>query len=401
MKKTYDFIIAGGGCAGQSMLYYLLESTLKHKSILIVDKEEKQSNDRTWCYWTKTSTAFSPIVFKRWSSLSFADDQGAFSQSIHPWRYEMLRSSDFYALIQTRIRQFPNVDVLKGTIQKIACQENQPFIQVDGIQFSANWIFDSCYHLASVKEQFEQTYFFQLQHFQGWVIETPEDSFCTDQAMLMDFRTPQQDDARFFYILPFSSREALVEYTIFSAELLNSAEYTNAIKNYISNVLQLSEYKIREKEYGIIPMSNMPVQGYEHPRIIPIGIRGGAAKPTTGYAFQTIQERTRSIITQLEAGNNTIELPQTKARFQFYDRLLLSIIEQEGKQVKPIFSQLFRNNRMISILSFLNEQSKWWEEIKIFSRLPKAPFLRALFQLHPKEVSDVMDSYLPTQKQHS
>ena len=44
----YDFIIAGSGCAGLSLLYkILLEPTLQNKSILIIDKDIKNTNDRT------------------------------------------------------------------------------------------------------------------------------------------------------------------------------------------------------------------------------------------------------------------------------------------------------------------------------------------------------------------
>ena len=52
----YDFIIAGAGCAGLSLLYRILqEPALQNKSVLIIDKDTKNSNDRTWCFWEKNS----------------------------------------------------------------------------------------------------------------------------------------------------------------------------------------------------------------------------------------------------------------------------------------------------------------------------------------------------------
>ena len=45
----YDFIIAGGGCAGLSMLDRLLsDQNLSKKDILLVDKQDYQINDKTW-----------------------------------------------------------------------------------------------------------------------------------------------------------------------------------------------------------------------------------------------------------------------------------------------------------------------------------------------------------------
>jgi lycopene beta-cyclase len=47
----YDFILSGGGLAGLSLAYHLINSPLRDRSILIVDKDAKQQNDRTWCFW--------------------------------------------------------------------------------------------------------------------------------------------------------------------------------------------------------------------------------------------------------------------------------------------------------------------------------------------------------------
>ncbi|MDA9638819.1 lycopene cyclase, partial [bacterium] len=50
----YDFIIAGAGCSGLSLLYKILQTpSLQNKSILVIDKDQKKNNDRTWCFWEK------------------------------------------------------------------------------------------------------------------------------------------------------------------------------------------------------------------------------------------------------------------------------------------------------------------------------------------------------------
>lgn len=71
---TYDFIITGFGCAGMSFVYYLLQSQLKNSQILIIDSSEKNSNDRTWCYWADKPLDIhpkkSPIV--SWQKVSIS-----------------------------------------------------------------------------------------------------------------------------------------------------------------------------------------------------------------------------------------------------------------------------------------------------------------------------------------
>ncbi|WOC40926.1 hypothetical protein [Polaribacter sp. HL-MS24] len=50
----YDYIIAGSGCAGLSLLHSLLNTpSLQNTSILVIDQDQKQHNDRTWCFWEK------------------------------------------------------------------------------------------------------------------------------------------------------------------------------------------------------------------------------------------------------------------------------------------------------------------------------------------------------------
>ena len=60
----YDYIIAGSGCAGLSLLHKILQTpSLQNKSILVIDKDQKKSNDRTWCFWEKNPGPFESIVY--------------------------------------------------------------------------------------------------------------------------------------------------------------------------------------------------------------------------------------------------------------------------------------------------------------------------------------------------
>ena len=68
----YDYIIAGSGCAGLSLLYRLLKTPLlQDKSILVLDQDQRKSNDRTWCFWEKSPGLFESIVHAKWNKLEF------------------------------------------------------------------------------------------------------------------------------------------------------------------------------------------------------------------------------------------------------------------------------------------------------------------------------------------
>ena len=69
--KRYDYIIAGGGCSGLMLALELINSPLKDKSILIIDKEKKTTNDRTWCFWETGDNHLEKLVFKSWDTANF------------------------------------------------------------------------------------------------------------------------------------------------------------------------------------------------------------------------------------------------------------------------------------------------------------------------------------------
>ncbi|MFY7978620.1 MAG: lycopene cyclase family protein, partial [Sediminibacterium sp.] len=70
VENKYDYIIAGAGCAGYSLLYHLLQDPiLSKKRILVVDANFNKGNDRTWCFWEDQDGPFESIVCKKWSSI--------------------------------------------------------------------------------------------------------------------------------------------------------------------------------------------------------------------------------------------------------------------------------------------------------------------------------------------
>ena len=54
--KKYDYIIAGAGLAGLMLALEMSKSSLKNKKVLLVDKDPKNTNDRTWCFWAKQAS---------------------------------------------------------------------------------------------------------------------------------------------------------------------------------------------------------------------------------------------------------------------------------------------------------------------------------------------------------
>ncbi|MBK7886777.1 MAG: hypothetical protein IPJ86_05560 [Bacteroidetes bacterium] len=67
IPKLFDFAIVGTGAAGLQLALSMLEdSFFQDKQVLLIDKEEKVSNDHTWCYWEKGSGRYDHLLYKSW-----------------------------------------------------------------------------------------------------------------------------------------------------------------------------------------------------------------------------------------------------------------------------------------------------------------------------------------------
>jgi lycopene beta-cyclase len=381
--KRYDYIIAGGGLAGLSLAFYINQnSKLRNKQILIIDKQQKNENDRTWCFWSNEQTAFEEIVNNSWQDIHFFGENYHDRIDLFPFKYKMIKGIDFYNFTKNALRQNENIDWVFGNIDTIKDLESGGSIIVENVEYQGDWVFNSTFDIKDFQKQSDK-YFYQLQHFKGWIIETQNDTFEADQINLMDFRTEQHDNARFFYLLPFNKRKALVEYTIFSDTLLEQTDYDFYLKQYINETLGIENYTIEETEYGVIPMTNHPFEKAKGKHILNIGTIGGDVKCSTGYAFTNIQKAMQKVVQNLDKNDNpfyTISL--FEKRFIIYDTLILNILQKEGGLIKPIFTQLFKKNHIHTVFNFLNEKTTFLQELKLFLSLPHLPFWRGIFAVY-------------------
>jgi len=163
---------------------------------------------------------------------------------------------------------------------------------------------------------------------------------------------------------------------LFSKEILEDTVYETALKNYIENILQLQEYQVVEKEFGVIPMTNRKFPFYGNDQYN-IGSAGGQTKASSGYTFQFIQKQSQIIIDSLIKGSSLKQIPSIPKRFRFYDNTLLYILYHRKLQGKDIFTRMFAKNDPVEVLRFLDNESTLTEELKIISTLPILPFFKA------------------------
>ena len=375
----YDFVIAGGGLSGLSLAYHLAHSPLGDKSILIVDQSPKSQNDRTWGFWSDRPTPFDSIIDRSWDRLRFITHDLDRTSDLGSYRYNVIRGLDFYNFIRADLAALNNVTFRRGRIRRIEDGVSEATVAIDDQIVGAQWVFDSCLGRDDRHPDTGRYHHLKL-HFVGWEIQTDEAVFDPGVATLMDFRTAQEDETRFFYVLPFSERQALVEYTIFSGSVLQRAQYQGALRGYIKQQLGIEAFEIVRRESGCIPITDRPFPRQLGRRVMSIGAQAGRIKPSTGYAFSRIQEDSVAIVDSLQRTGQPYAVAAEPYRYRLCDAILLEIMERRGRQVRPIFEAMFARNDIGRIFRFLDEAASPWEHLAIIPTLPPLPFLRALFQ---------------------
>jgi len=376
MNNNYDYIIAGAGCAGLSLVMRMISSgKFSEKKILLVDRHEKNINDRTWCFWEKGKGLFEPVVFKRWEQLWFHANGYSSLKQISPFEYKMIRGIDFYDHCFNIIRQQKNIELLTGNIESSWSDNFETFVIIDEKKITADYVFNS---IIFNKPELKKGQFYLLQHFKGWVVETKKKSFNPEEATLMDFRVSRQQGNSFVYIMPFSTTKALVEYTSFSEKMLKPEEYEAGLRDYMHQFLGIGDYHVTDQEFGVIPMTNYHFPLWHH-HIINIGSAGGMTKGSSGYTFQFIQKQTTGIVNALLKTGKPF-LNRNEKKFHFYDSVLLNVLATGKLPADKIFTDMFSRNDMADIFNFLDNESTILQDIRIIKSLPVSAFLHAAWQ---------------------
>lgn len=373
----YDAIIIGGGASGLHLALKILEDDFfREKKILLLEKGNKSSNDKTYCFWEDGNGSWDGIITQSWKTAIVARGEEILQLTSHPYRYKMLRSIDFYNHAKNRISESNNIEWRNEDVLEVHADGK---VSTDGNNYQGAYVFDSRPPDLSRAINSPEHHTL-LQHFTGWLIESEDVIFDVDQFTMMDFRVAKDEQTAFMYVLPYSEKKAMVEYTLFTRETLQDEIYAQKLREYIGEEMGIDSYNILDIEKGVIPMTDYPFQKDTTDTIIKIGAAGAWIKPSSGYSFKGSENKAEKIVQNLKKGR-----PPQKGliseKHRFYDRLLLRILSQKNHLGPTLFHQLYKRNTLATIFKFLDEESHLLEDINIMASFDSRPFLKAMGEL--------------------
>ena len=353
--REFDYIIIGGGCAGLSLAYELeIHEKFKNKTLAIIEPRNDYIRDKTWSFWKVAAHNFEDCVKHSWSNFSVnIPNQTKYVQCDNS-PYQSIDSGLFYEKIINTLKKNTNINFFKN-INEISTENAFIFNSVSNVSDSKNDLW---------------------QHFSGIEIETNKDVFDNQIFNLMDFDCEQRDSVHFFYTLPFSKKNALIETTwISDLNHPSNQDYSIQLEDYIKNKLKIKNYEIKFKETGAIPLFHP--QNIKKINQMEIGTAGGMTRLSTGYTFMNIQSQSKYIRENFE-NIQKVNNFKVNSKYKFLDNIFLKVLKKNSEKMPEIFFKMF-NCSPSTVINFLSNNSNIYEDFSIILKMPKLVFLKELF----------------------
>ena len=347
--------------------------------VLIIDRNDKTQNDRTWSFWSTDRFWADNLAVKTWGNIHVRGEGFEKKMNIAPYQYATIRGIDFYNFSKEKLNADERFTWITSNIKSVDAQSG--IVKTDQGTFEGELIFKSFFDPKKLKlptKDFTVLY----QQFKGWFVETDKEIFDEETVTFMDFTTWENTrETRFFYILPFSKTEALVEYTAFTENLLDENIFEEHLERYFKEKLPKTNFKIKETEFDFIPMTDFPFPKKVDGRVVNIGTTAAFVKASTGYCFSRTHEKIQLISKALQEKGKIEESDFTSPiHYRLFDSAMLDVTGDGKIQGKDFFVSLFKKMPPQFLFRFLDEKASIFEIVRTMLSVPgKWKLIQATF----------------------
>lgn len=369
-------VIVGGGCAGLSLAVHVVQAARRAGTacprVVVLEPRTQYLRDRTWCGWRFEAHPFAAAVSQRWERWAVQDGARRVVRGSTRHPYEHIPADRFYAQARELLAGAPEVTLQLGAaVTEIAAEGRQVVVHSSAGSLRAGLVLDSRPEPAPAASGVDEVDL--VQHFAGWEVEAARPCFDPGVVEMMDFAVGQARGLHFMYVLPFTPTRALVEATYISPRALAPAQYEADIRADLER-RGVQEFVVGFREAGQIAMSTRPTRGRVSPRVLQIGLRGGLAKPSTGYAFAAIQRFSAALAEQMVARPGQPVLPPAPrpAAAVAMDRVFLSYLARHPGRGPALFVDLFERLPPDLLCRFLTDHGTPLDGLRVMASSPLA-----------------------------
>ena len=374
-SADYDLIILGGGCAGLSLAMRLASLGVKCPRTLVIEKRPEYTNDRTWCFWGKGSPQVNHLASHAWQRVTLRSESRSVEVDCGVTPYQMIPGQAFYVHALQAIEASQRIDLLKGVslLSEPRNSGHEWHLETSEGSYSGAAVIDTRPSHSSGLQNV-----LLWQSFCGSEIECESPVFDPTTVELMDFSKTHKSRIHFTYLLPLSRTRALVETTAFALVPLTAQDLSSDLSSAIASRVQGRRFRSLRSESGILPMGTSLARNSPHPTFIRAGLTAGAARPSTGYAFQRIQRWADSCVQLIADGKPPISHKPDPLVLRGLDHLFVSVLRSRPELGPELFLSLFEKTDTERLIRFLSDQGTIADYAAIASVLPVFPFIREI-----------------------
>ncbi|MBS0658669.1 MAG: hypothetical protein JSR82_10550 [Verrucomicrobia bacterium] len=363
-------VILGAGCAGLALARQLEVQGYSGEVVLLEERsrEAALASTQRWCFWgAEPDPLLAPAVSAVWPEWQARLGEHAGVLGDPAWTYRQIRARDYHRLLETLLtargwriehgwRILGRERLNRGWIVQT---ERGPWFADEVVEARGPALAEPAGSAGAAARQ----------TFAGWEIELERPTFGAGVATLMDFQPTSGGRVRFLYLLPYSDRTALVEFTEIApvtrassvAELEAGLERCLAARGWRGRLL--------EREKGHLPL-------WEARRGVGrIGAAGGAVRASSGYGFLCSWEQAEREARRL-CGKPARPIAGHRV-LRWLDRVFLRVLEHDPEALPGAFVDLFRRVPAASLARFLNGYPTATDLLRVVAAMPLRPFLRA------------------------
>ncbi len=340
--------VVGLGAAGSSLIEALARFDRLPGDVFISDPNPDSMREKGYGFWCRTNELglFKPDY--TWQTWSFSSAGERVTHTGQEFRYGYRFGQSIFEDVAATISNHPQIHFVQEAV------EHPP---------NADFVFDSrpvstARHIVN-------------QAFHGVFIKT-----CAAHPFktihLMEDLSSNQRGVNFRYILPFTDTQLLIEHTEFTAEMPDFNSLKSKVSRWCDTHINGS-YEIIRREQANIPMG---LEGVESSFGIPIGVRGGRVRDSSGYSYYYAVKDAHRIAHDL-VKNGYVTAPKAKYYESWMDAKLLWLIQHKPQELPGIFLSLAREMTNDRFASFMSENTKR-DSLRAIMASPKGPFLRSL-----------------------
>lgn len=379
-EQIVDLIIIGAGASGLSLLLELHHINDNHR-VKVLERASGPNSDRIWSFWQPLSNHHADtlpdylhsIIAKKWTSWCLSIDDNCHVMRDSNYHYSSLRAEAFSEFAVECAKDNALHDIVFNT-EVVALTECNGYIEVEtqNQRFLAQKVIDTrpppiCTQHTGL-----------VQCFYGKEVVVDIDTFDDSIVQLMGALKCSELGIEFVYILPFSPKHALIEFTCFSASVVSMATLKKRLDEVIHEIVRSDNFHILREENAVLPMYrvNQNVSA-KNPCIVHAGISGGAMRASTGYSFLNCHRWAQTYAVALKDKKTPSNDAPINWVYQKMDAVMLKVLRDDIRLGVHIFGQMFKKVKPDSFVRFMTERATWLDVCKVILAMPKWVFARA------------------------